>query len=69
MPRHIIRKYLPDSVKVRTHPHLKRFGERLHDPNLWHLNRRSFSGGVAIGLFCALLPVPGQMIIVMFMAM
>ena len=31
------------------------------DSNLWHLNRRSVASGIGIGLFCALLPIPGQM--------
>lgn len=63
MPRRIIKRYLPDHGKFRDHPHLRRFGARLHDGNLWHLNRRSVSGGVALGLFCALLPLPLQMFI------
>lgn len=63
MPRRIIKRYLPDHGKFREHPHLRRFGARLQDGNLWHLNRRSVSGGVALGLFCALLPLPLQMLI------
>jgi uncharacterized protein (DUF2062 family) len=62
MPRRIIKRYLPDHGKFREHPHLRRFGTRLQDGNLWHLNRRSVSGGVALGLFCALLPLPLQML-------
>lgn len=61
MPRKFLKRYLPDSATMQKHPHLQRFGNRLHDPNLWHLNRRSISGAVAVGLFCALLPIPGQM--------
>jgi uncharacterized protein (DUF2062 family) len=34
----------------------------LRHPNLWHLHRRSVAGGVAIGLFCGLIPGPLQMI-------
>ena len=34
----------------------------LGHPNLWHLNRRSVSGAVAIGLFCGLIPGPLQML-------
>ncbi len=38
------------------------FGARLQHPNLWHLHRRSVSGGVAVGMFCGLIPGPLQMI-------
>jgi uncharacterized protein (DUF2062 family) len=36
------------------------FGGLLQDPNLWHLNRRSASGGVAVGLFMMYMPPFGQ---------
>lgn len=62
MPRKFLRKYLPDPAQLREHKHLKVFGERLADPNLWHLNRRSIANGMFIGLFCALLPMPFQML-------
>lgn len=38
------------------------FGERVFHPALWHLNRRSAAGGVAVGLFCGLIPGPLQML-------
>lgn len=41
---------------------MRPFGTWLHHPNLWHLHRRSVAGGVAIGLFCGLIPGPLQMI-------
>ena len=68
MPRRLIRRYLPDHRKIREHKHLRLFGERLHDPNLWHLNRRSVAGAIAMGVFVGLLPLPGQMIIAAAMA-
>jgi len=62
MAKRIIRRYLPDANKIRDHKHLRLFGRLLHDPNLWHLNRRSVAGAFAIGLFMAFVPMPFQMI-------
>jgi len=60
--RKIIRKYLPDHATVVQNRLLKPFGGWLHHPNLWHVHRRSAAGGVAIGLFCGLIPGPLQML-------
>lgn len=63
MPRKWLKSIMPDHQEMREHPHLRRFGERLTEPKLWHLNRRSVAGGVALGLFVAYIPAPGQMLI------
>ncbi len=63
MPRRLIKKYLPKRDEVLRTPGMGLFGKMLHEPNLWHLNRHSVSVGVAIGLFVAFLPVPGQVFI------
>lgn len=62
MPKHIIRRYLPDPEKIIQHKGLRFLGHRLADPNLWHLNRRSASGAMFWGLWCAMLPMPMQML-------
>jgi len=62
MPRKFFRKYLPDAAAIRSHRHIARFGTWLQHPNLWHLNRDSVAGAVAIGLFAGLVPGPLQMI-------
>jgi uncharacterized protein len=62
MPRKYFRKYLPDAAKVRSYRIVRMFGTLLHHPNLWHLNRESVAGGVAIGLFAGLVPGPFQML-------
>lgn len=62
MAKKFIKRWLPDFHKIRTHKHLQFFGKLMHDPNLWHLNRRSASGAMAIGLFWAFIPMPFQMV-------
>ncbi len=62
MPRHLIKRYLPSRTSLKKHKYLRHLGALLHDENLWHLNRRSVSGGVASGLFWAMIPIPTQMI-------
>lgn len=70
MPKKLIKRLMPDHQKIRNHPHLTRiFGTLLHDPGLWHLNRRSASGAFAVGLFCAFIPLPAQMILAAAMAL
>jgi len=61
MPRKYFRKYLPSHVSVRANRTVGILGSALHHPNLWHLNRRSVAGGVAIGMLCGMIPVPVQM--------
>lgn len=53
----------PRIAEIQSHPHLQFFGKLLADPNLWHLNRHSLSGGMAVGLFAAFIPLPAQMFI------
>lgn len=68
MPRKFFRKYMPDADTVRSSRLVAPFGSWLHHPNLWHLNRKSVPGAVAIGLFCGLIPGPLQMICALLLA-
>jgi uncharacterized protein len=56
MPRKFFRKYLPSHESIRQNRHIARFGTLFLHPNLWHVNRRSVSGGVAAGMFAGLVP-------------
>jgi len=62
MPRKFFKRYLPSHEAVKNNRHMARFGAFLQHPNLWHLNRDSVAGGLAIGLFSGLVPGPFQML-------
>ena len=62
MPRKFIKRYCPDAALIRSNRCLQIFGEHLHSPNLWHLNRLSVARGFAVGAFWAMVPFPGQMV-------
>lgn len=62
MPRHLFKRYTPQHETIRDHKYLRVFGQLLHDPNLWHMNRRSVAGAFAVGLFWAFIPIPFQMV-------
>jgi uncharacterized protein (DUF2062 family) len=63
MPKKLIQKYLPAADTFKQHKSLQFLGAKLHQSNLWHLNRHSVALAFAIGLFCAWIPTPGQMAI------
>lgn len=63
MPKKIIKRLMPNPDTFKEHKNLQFLGDRLHEPNLWHLNRRSVSRAFAIGLFAAWIPLPSQMAI------
>jgi uncharacterized protein (DUF2062 family) len=68
VPRKLLRKYLPAPEAVLSKRWAAPLRPWLGHPNLWHLNRRSVSGAVAIGLFCGLIPGPFQMLGALLMA-
>ncbi len=61
MPKKFIKRFIPSHTAIKNHRFLKVFGDLLHDPNLWHLNRRSVAGAFFWGLFWAAIPIPLQM--------
>lgn len=60
--RSFFRKHLPAHDRIREQRWMGPLRHLLQHHNLWHLHRRSVAGGVAIGLFCGLIPGPLQMI-------
>lgn len=57
-----LRRFLPDHETVHSNRWLRPFANTLLHPRLWHLNRHSAAGAVAVGLFCGLVPGPLQML-------
>ena len=68
MAKNFIKKYLPDPELIKNHQSMKIFGKFIHDGNLWHLHRRSARGAFAAGLFAALMPMPGQTVLAVALA-
>ncbi len=68
MPRKLIKRFMPDHQKIRDQKCLRFLGTCLHNPSLWHLNRHSVAGAFFIGLLCAFIPIPFQMVLAAVLA-
>ena len=69
MPKKILRRFLPDPHKILNVRPIRWMGPLLKDPNLFHINRGSISTSFFIGLFCAFLPIPGQTLVAVLLAL
>ncbi len=61
MPKKKLQRFMPHPDRITQNAMIRKLGPRLQDPGIWHINRRSVSGAVALGLVCAFIPVPFQM--------
>lgn len=68
MPRKFLRRLAPPPQKLRAMRALKPLGEWIYEPKLWHITRSSTAMAFAIGLFCAMIPIPGQVFVAAFFA-
>ena len=59
--KHRLQKLLPSPDALKQDKRLTVLGDWLHDPNIWHINRRSVSGACGIGFAAAWCPFPIQM--------
>ena len=59
----LLKRYSPNSDELKNHKHLGWLGKYLNNTSLWNFNRKSISKAFAVGLFCAFIPVPFQMLL------
>ena len=69
MSKKLLLRFIPDREKIKGIKALEFLGEKLHRPNLWHLNRRSVSLAFAVGFWAMYTPpLPFQMVIAAVLA-
>lgn len=69
MSKKFLLRFTPDREKIKAIKSLEFLGEKLHRPNLWHLNRRSVSLAFAVGFWAMYTPpLPWQMVIAAVLA-
>ncbi len=56
--RNLLKRHMPNKEHLQKQGGLHIFSDYFHDPNIWHIHRRSSAGGAAIGMFCAFIPLP-----------
>ncbi|MCK5894065.1 MAG: DUF2062 domain-containing protein [Endozoicomonadaceae bacterium] len=62
MAKKLFQRIMPDPSYLKANRSLNFLGEHLFDSSLWHLNRRSVAMAFMVGVFCAFLPIPFQML-------
>ena len=62
-PRQLVQRWMPDAKAIRDNKYLCCFGTLLHDKALWHISRHTLAKAFLVGLFCAMLPIPFQMLV------
>lgn len=70
MARKFFKQFTQKGQQLLASGNLSALGTRIHDPNLWHLNRHSVSRAFLAGLFAgfAFLLFPGQMLVAAVLA-
>ncbi len=63
-----LKKFLPTYQEIQQYRYLHIFGDGLKQPEVWAFKRQSVAKGVAIGIFCAFLPMPFEMVAAIFLA-
>jgi hypothetical protein len=68
MPKKTLKRLSPTPHRIRNIRSLQVLGKWLHEPSLWHVTRVTAARAFAIGIFCAMLPFPGQAFVAAILA-
>lgn len=68
MHRKLLRRFLPDRETLGQYALTRRFAPFLSRHELWAIKRNLIAGGLAVGLFCGMIPGPLQMLAAMSFA-
>ena len=68
MLKKYLQKYLPTADELKQNQRYKFLHKHILRPEFWHFNRSNVAKGVAVGIFIAFLPLPGQMLLAMIAA-
>ncbi len=68
MIKRFLKKISPEHDKIREHKSLRFLRPLFANSKLWQFNRHSVSRAVTVGIFCAFLPIPFQMIVAAIIA-
>lgn len=63
MPRRLLQRYMPHPETLKRNRSLRFMSHIIGNASLWVLTRRSVGNAFMVGLFCALLPIPFQMVL------
>lgn len=69
MPRKLLNRVLPARTTLRQQWFLRPFDVLLHDPALWATHRKNVLKAFALGLFACFLPIPGQTVLPVLIAL
>lgn len=68
MPRTFLRRFLPHPERLTQNKSLRWLGPLIEEAHLFHLNRQAVAMAVFVGLFCALIPLPGHLLLAALLA-
>lgn len=69
MPRKFLNRVLPARAYLRELWFLRPFNVLLHDPALWATHRKNMLKAFALGIFSCFLPIPGQTVLPVMIAL